>query len=285
MSDDDIVISSPTVAPPPPAPSHSEAITAAFQDNLKAVARGTEDASDYIKEREVQTKHENGQAITAVEQNEWAGRHEAALQRARNAAALARGETPPQSAPVETDHTVYVGQGDPEFDTFVRAAQPHFDAHFDDPSNIGGHLTARDHKAAVLDWAQTVDPQGRLTGYWITNQLGPAMLDELYSNYCNSSLDPQDIYTGLANATKRELDNLMLQLRGRVATKAEIREQQRGIQRAQETVHRQTMAPPPMKTPRGAANVPSDLYSLANRDDAGSYVKARQAQMRRAEQD
>lgn len=177
MSDDDIVISSPTVAPPPPQPSHSEAIDAAFRDNLKIVSAGTEDASDYIKERAVQEKHREGKDITGAEQNEWHGRHEAALARARNAAALARGETPQQPTQPEVDHTVYVAANDPEYDTFVRAAQPHFDAHFDDPSNIGDHLSARDHKAAVLDWAQTVDPAGRLTGYWVTSALGPKMLD------------------------------------------------------------------------------------------------------------
>jgi hypothetical protein len=44
----------------------------------------------------------------------------------------------------------------------------------------------------------------------------------------------------------------------------------------------QTKAPPPFRTPTGGASPPRDMQSLAAKDDASSYIKARMAQEKRA---
>lgn len=42
---------------------------------------------------------------------------------------------------------------------------------------------------------------------------------------------------------------------------------------------RTTAAPPPIRSPRGAANPPSDLHRLAMRDNVDDYVRVRQKQL------
>jgi hypothetical protein len=44
---------------------------------------------------------------------------------------------------------------------------------------------------------------------------------------------------------------------------------------------RVSAAPPPFKSPRGAANPPSDIRQLAQRENATDYIRARQAQEKR----
>jgi hypothetical protein len=176
---DDIVVSSPTVNAPEPQPSHAEAITAAFQENLKSVATGVEDITDYARERSVQTKHENGEDITYSERAEWNDRRDRALQRARDAAAVARGDVPQSQQPKPTEVPGYVADDDPNYDTHYAAAKARFDQYYSDPERIGGSLSADDNRRQVLDWLQTYDPAGRLNGFFIGSEMGPAMAEAL----------------------------------------------------------------------------------------------------------
>jgi len=45
---------------------------------------------------------------------------------------------------------------------------------------------------------------------------------------------------------------------------------------------RVTQAPPPLRSPRGGANPPSDIRQLAQRENATDYIRARQAQEKRS---
>jgi hypothetical protein len=276
MSDDDIVVSSPTVAPP--APSHSEAIDQAFRDNLKIVSAGTEDASDYIKERTVQEKHREGKDITSAEQNEWHGRHAAALKRAADAAKIARGEpVEQQQAPAELPG--YVAPNAPDYDAKFAEAKERFDTYFNDPERIGGSLSAQDHKDQITSWLSIYDPSEKLTGHFMASPLGPQMAETIVME------GGPDLIKQIANMPPRERAASFQKLEGYLYAREQQQREQRGLHQAQQTVHRQTRAPAPMSQVRGGANPPSDLYALANKGDARDYVKARQAQMRRAESD
>jgi hypothetical protein len=45
---------------------------------------------------------------------------------------------------------------------------------------------------------------------------------------------------------------------------------------------RVTKAPPPMRTPGGGANPPSDIRQLAQRENATDYIRARRQQEKRS---
>jgi hypothetical protein len=278
---DDITVSSPTVNAPEPQPSHAEAITAAFQNNLRAVASGTEDATDYVRERATQTKHENGQDISLPEQREWHDRHDAALKRARDAAAIARGETPPsqqQHAPEELPG--YVSKDAPDYDEKYAIAKIRFDDYYNNPENIGGSLTAQDHKAQVLGWLTTYDPSDVLSGHFMASELGPQMAETIALE------GGPDLIKQIVNMPPAERAKNMAKLEGYLYARNEQQRQGQAWQQAQHPAPRQySAAPPIIKSPRGAANVPADVLSLAGKDDVTNYVRARRAQEKRANED
>jgi hypothetical protein len=279
MSDDDIVVSSPTISPPPPQPSHAETIDQSFRENLKIVSSGTEDATDYIRERDVQEKHRDGKDISNVEQAEWHQRHAAALKRAADAAKIARGEDPsPQPAPAELPG--YVAPDAPDYDQKYAEAKQRFDAYFSDPERIGGSLTAEDHRRTITDWLQTYDPAGKLTGHFMASPLGPQMAEVMALE------GGPDLIRHVASMPPALRAANMAKFEGYLYARNEAQHRQDGLQRAQNPPPRQwTQAPPPMSRMKGAANVPSDVLSLANKDNAADYIKARRAEEKRAGQD
>jgi hypothetical protein len=277
---DDVIVSSPTVNAPDPAPSHAQAIDAAFAENLSKVAAHTEDATDFIRERITQEKHRDGKDISLPEQREWHDRHAAAIQRAKDAAAVARGETPPSQQPAPTELEGYVAPDDPAWDQKFAQAKERFDEYFDNPERIGGQLTNQDHKAQITDWLQTYDPAGKLTGHFMASPLGPQMAETLVME------GGPDLIRHIASMPPAARAANMAKFEGYLAARNEQQQRESGLQRATNPPPRQySRAPAPMSQIRGGANVPADVLSLANKDNAADYIKARRQQEKRAGQD
>jgi hypothetical protein len=281
MSDgEDITVSTPTVSPPEPAPSNAETIEGAFRENLKIVSAGTEDATDYIRERDVQEKHRGGKDISNVEQAEWHTRHAAALKRAADAARAARGEPPASEQQSPTELPGYVSPDAPDWDARFAEAKVRFDEYFDNPERIGGSLTAQDHKAQITEWLQTYDPAGKLTGHFMASPLGPQMAEVMALE------GGPDLIKHVASMPPATRAANMSKLEGYLYARNEQQQHQNGLQRAHHPPPRQwSAAPPPMSRVKGAANVPQDVLSLANKNNADDYIKARRAQEKRAAED
>jgi hypothetical protein len=62
-----------------------------------------------------------------------------------------------------------------------------------------------------------------------------------------------------------------------------ISAQQQALRQFNAQALRHTKAPPIMTTPRGGANPPRDIRQLAQKENVGDYIKARQAQEKRHE--
>src|SRR6478672_3218359 len=152
MSDDDTDIAvggGEPVAPPSetraPMPdvsdekSRTERVREQFNAGLNLMAYGTEDASDYARERKIQEKFLNGDEYpSGSEMAEWHHRTQTALQRAADAAARARGEIPPsqqQQAPQQIPG--YIEADDPNYDAIIEANKQRFSDYFDNPERTG----------------------------------------------------------------------------------------------------------------------------------------------------
>ena len=147
-------------APVPPAPdakSREEIVRAQFNDGLTLAAHGTEDASDYARERETQKRFEAGEDLSPAQMREWHERTHASLQRALDAQARARGEVPPSQQQAPQELPGYVAFDDPNYDAHMAAAKERFSRYFDDPNRIGDQNTAAEHKAAVTNWLTSYD--------------------------------------------------------------------------------------------------------------------------------
>jgi hypothetical protein len=283
MSDDTITtgttVNSPSSYAPEPQPSHAKAIDDAFQENLNLIAKTTDDGEDYIRERKVQEKHRNGQDISLPEQREWHDRHDAALKRARDAALRAQGVEPSQQ-PAPAEVPVYVAKDAPDYDQHYEAAKQRFDAYYNDPERIGGSLSADDHRQQVLGWLQTYDPSDVLSGHFMASPLGPQMAETIALE------GGPELIKQIVNMPTRERAAAFQKLEGYLYAREQQRQQEQSYQRAANPPPRTfTQAPPIMKPVRGGANPPSDLHSLAQREDGTAYIRARRAQEKRANED
>ena len=71
----------------------------------------------------------------------------------------------------------------------------------------------------------------------------------------------------LANMPPAERARNMAKLEGALWQRQQMQQQQNGMQRATNPPPRTfTQAPPPIRAPRGGANPPSDIHSLAGRE-------------------
>jgi hypothetical protein len=260
--------------PVPAAPdekSRTEQVREQFNAGLNLTAYGTEDATDYVKERKTQEKYlSDDTELSAAEMGEWHARTTAALKRAQDAAAHARGEAPQQQQQRTSQEIPgYIAPDAPDYDQHFEAAKQRFSEYFDDPNRIGDQLTAADHKANVTNWLTTYDPQSRLAGYYMGSEYGPQMAEAL-------AAEPEAI---------RYLVSLPPPHQAREMAKLEGYLHARQMQQtaAQEPQPRKvSAAPPPISAPKGAANPPRDLRSLANKgESAEDYIKARRQQQRR----
>jgi hypothetical protein len=293
MADDDDTNTGPIVsgevapAPHPPAPdgmewtdqhlpdqkSREQIVKDQFDKGLMLSAFGTEDASDYAREREAQDRHLAGEDLSPAQMREWHERAHASLQRALDAQARARGEVPPSQQQAPQERSGYIAPDAPHYDEHMAAAQERFSRYFDDPNNIGDQNTAAEHKKAVTDWLTTYDPRGELTGYYMASELGPQIAEALAN-------EPQVIpyLLGLPPQQQaREMAKLEGYLHARMM-------QAQAAPKAPEP-RKVTQAPPPIRPPSGGANPPKDLFRLADRDNVDDYVKMRRQQERCARED
>ena len=263
-------------APTPESPSQQsrdQQIREQFQAGLNLTAFGTEDATDFIKERQAQEKFLNNEDMSGAQMQEWHSRTHQALQRAANAAARARGEVEPFSAqqPSEENIPGYIGPEHPQYDEIIEANKARFSEHFDNPDNIGSSMTAAEHKKSVTDWITTFDPKNVLIGHFMASPLGPQMMEALEGE--------GEAIKYLANLPPQQRAREVAKLEGFVHAK-QMMAAEGGAPQAPQP-RRVSQAPAPIRPPRGGANVPKDLHSLATKDNAADYIKARQEQERR----
>ena len=246
----------------PDAQSREQIVKEQFSMGLGLAAHGTEDATDYVKERKTQEKFLNDEDLTGAQMREWHERSHSAVQRAVDAAARARGEVPPSQQQAPQEIPGYVAPDDPNYDAHMASATERFTAYFDGQQRIGEHNTVKEHKDTITSWLNTFDPQSRLTGYLMASPLGPAMAE--------------------AWKVKRRQFSILQICRRRSrrerwpSSKASPRQADDGseggaLQAPQP--RRMTQAPPPITPPRGGANPPKDLQSLARKDSSGGLYQ------------
>jgi len=288
MSDDEILVGSgepvappaehrPTPAPPSSDPeSRQQTVLDQFNKGLMLNAHGTEDATDYARERETQGKFIEGQDISPAQMREWHERASASLQRAIDAQARARGEVPPSQQSVSEENIPgYVPPDDPNYDAIIDANRARFSEYFDNPENIGSQNTAAEHKKAVMDWITTYDSKSVLIGHFMASPLGPQMMEALEGQ--------GEIIQYLANLPPQVRAGEMKKFEGYLAAKEEMKQQQAALQEPQTHVRKFTQAPEPIRPPRGGANPPKDLHGLARKENVADYVRLRMEQERRRE--
>ena len=144
-----------------------------FSGGLALAAHATEDATDYARERETQEqlsrrRGSKPRPLCASGMNE----HTAALQRAIDAQARARGETPPSQQQATQPLPNYVEPDAPDYAMHMVAAQERFSNYFDNPiehrrpehggraqgcgDEMAGRLTIRAVNSPVTTWLQSL---------------------------------------------------------------------------------------------------------------------------------
>ena len=290
MSDEDIADSGPLVGseiapspaetpseparPPIPEvrdqPSHTEIIKERFADGLALAAHGTSDASDYIRERKIQEKYLNDEPISPTEGEEWHRRTRAALQRAADNAARMRGEVPPSEQQPEAQPPNYIRQDDPAYSDAEAATQQSFQQFYRERG-------ISDQKAYIEACSQIINEAGAdgLIGYMAkAPEVAPQMMEWLVYQ--------PDKARAIAQMPLAEQAHAMAAVQGYAYAVRERELQEQNGQYQQPQVRKVTQAPPIIRSPRGAASPPVDIYGLAGKDDVTSYVRARQAMDKRS---
>ena len=248
--------------------SREQIVKDQFAQGLTLAAHGTEDASDFIRERQTQEKFLAGEDLSGAQMREWHERAHASVQRALDAAARARGEIPPSQQSISEENVPgYISPEDPHYEAIIEQNRQRFGEYFDNPDNIGSSLTAAEHKKSVTDWILTYDPKSVLVGHFMASPLGPQMMEALEGE--------GDAIRYLASLPPAQRAKEMGKLEGYVYAKQQLAAAQ-GAYEPQPRRH--TQAPPIITPPRGAANPPADLFRAATRDDVADYVHMRQQQ-------
>ena len=165
--------------PIPEAPdekSHDQRIKETFRDGLSLMAHGTEDATDYIREREAQDKFLDGEDLSSSQMAAWHQRAQVALQRALDASARARGEVPPsqQQAPAEIPN--YVAADAPDYDAHMGSAQGRVNEYFNSRTDIPD---VQAYKDSITKVVTENDPRSELSGYFLAASNPGAMIEAL----------------------------------------------------------------------------------------------------------
>jgi hypothetical protein len=253
--------------------SREQIVKEQFDLGLGLAAHGTEDATDYIRERETQDRHLAGEDLSGAQMREWHERAHSSLQRAVDAAARARGEIIPPSKQQMSEENIpgYISPDDPQYEAHIEANKARFSDYFDNPENIGSSLTAAEHKKSVMDWILTYDPRSNLVGHFMASPLGPQMMEALEGE--------GEAIRYLANLPPQQRAREMAKLEGYVHAQQALKQQNAAYE---PQPRRHTQAPPPIRPPRGGANPPANLHGLASRaEDVSDYVRMRQQQERR----
>jgi hypothetical protein len=87
-----------------------------------------------------------------------------------------------------------------------------------------------------------------------------------------------DAIQQLNEMNPREAERIIAKLDGAIMTERQMAKRFA----ANPQPRRVTNAPPPLRSPRGGANPPSDIMRLAQKDNVGDYIKARRQQEKRS---
>jgi hypothetical protein len=147
-----------------------------------------------------------------------------------------------------------------EHATNYAKAQTRFETYFPDPevrSMIGQTIDLYEPGQAIID-------------HLTESQLGPQIAERLYQH--PEAIEP------LSKMPPAEARRYLNQLEG-----VFMAEQRFAAQNGQAPQPRRiSKAPPPMRSPSGGANPPSDIRQLAQRENATDYIRARQQQEKRS---
>ena len=278
MSDEDIL----TVGETAPAPADIPAAPLPRADPVESrVAEGRHTAlSQLAKSEDIE-----GYAQERIDQEDYFDRGEK-LDERRDAAWFRRAHKALQDAALEAQGIKLNEQGEPEVppppppgyvpgDEAMReverarkegAAAMRIQQYF-------GNNTER--KEQITQWHQAMDPEGKVATWVIENEstYAPQIMEKLADN-------PEALQQ-LAEMPANQRQRWLGALEGHIAAEQNFARQMAGQQQQWQQERRVTQAPPIIRPPRGGANPPKDLRSLATKDNATDYIKARQEQERR----
>jgi hypothetical protein len=127
-------------------------------------------------------------------------------------------------------------------------------------------------KQNIIAWSEAMDPQSHVASWLIENESpvpGPMM---------SRLKDHPEEWRVIAELPARQRDIALATLQGNLMAEMNFAQRLAQQQQSWGQQHRMSHAPAPIRPPRGAANVPQDLRSLASRGESvDDYVKARQA--------
>jgi hypothetical protein len=263
----------PTAPSPPPQPGadpRSEVIERNRQIALGQLAK-SEDISGYAQEREDQAYViDEGGELPEERQAQWFRRaskvHDATLE-AQGIKLDEQGQ--PEAPPPPPPGYVPGDEAMREIENARKtgAAAMRINQYFGDNQEIRQHIT---------EWHQAMDPQSTVAQWLIDNEsamAGPIM---------QRCADNPEALAQLAQMPPAERSRWLSKLEGHLEAEMRIGQQlAQQQQQLQQRPRRETQAPPPIRPPRGAANPPTDIRSLANKSDVADYVRARQQEERR----
>ena len=154
----------------------------------------------------------------------------------------------------------YIEPDAPDYAQHFEAAKERFSNYFDVPEKYG-------QKEVLADMLAVHDPKAELVGYYMSSEYGPQIVEAL-------AAEPH-VIPYLLSLPRPQQAREMAKLEGYLAAQ-QMQQQNAAYQEPQP--RRTTAAPPPIRSPRGAANPPSDLHNLARRDNVDDYVRVRQKQ-------
>ena len=229
-----------------------------------------ESVEAYAKEREDQEAYfDRGEQLDERRNSEWYRRAHKALTDAANEAA---GIKPDEQGEPEEAPSGFVPANEVEqmLDQERKAAQARMrvDQYF------GGNAERKDE---IVNWHQAMDP-GSVCAQWVIDS-GTPVAGQLMERLA----DHPEALQQIAEMSPSQRDRTLGHLEGRILAETQMAQQMRQQDQQWHQDRRTTKAPPPIRPPRGGANPPSDIYSLASRaEDVSSYVKARQAMEKRS---
>jgi hypothetical protein len=257
-------------APSSAPPDTSEIINERRHVALSQLAK-SEDISGYAAEREDQSAViDRGEDIPQQRQNQWFRRASKALQ---DATLQAQGidVNAPQGEEQQEAPSGFVPADEVEhmLDQERKTAQARMrvDQYF-------GANTQR--KDEIVNWHSAMDP-GSVCAQWVIDS-GTPVAGQLMERLA----DHPEALQQIAEMPPSQRDRTLGHLEGRILAETQMAQQMAQQQRSWDQDRRTTKAPPIIRPPRGGANPPTDIYSLAGRaEDISSYVQARKAMEKR----
>jgi hypothetical protein len=274
---------------PDPSSGQSDAVAETKALVLDRLAR-SEDASNYIAERaDLEKEEETGEVETGAAR---AQRIREALEEARRDTNEARAQEAngldqqmqdaqaqweyQQAEEQRASQLLESARNEGKFQeraTLLKQQNPQVWQEITDTLGTFDALAASDQQIDILKAGLTRNPEQGMAMAWRLSQ--PS-----YNPDGTVLMTPAQKMEHLASLSPQELASTLEQARLFVQIEEQVSRQY--AQRYAAQPKRMTSAPPVMSQPRGAANPPKDMASLARKDNASDYIKARMAQEKRA---